>query len=140
LLWLVFTIAVCIFILVFVILASIIGKIGYVLVALSILLSVLAGIVLGILTSLWFPAMVVENLDVIAALKKSFKVASASFWTILGITLLVWLVGAVAGFILGFIGLIPFIGTLIVSIVPAVTGFIMIVFYMMIYRDKASEA
>ena len=136
LLWLVFAIAASIAVLVFVLLAAVLGRIGYILLALIIFCLVLAGIVLGILTSLWFPAMVVENLDIVAALKKSFKVAAGSFWTILGMTLLIWLIGAVAGFILGFLGFIPLLGSLIVSIIPAVTGFIMIVFYMMLYRDK----
>lgn len=140
LLWLVFSIAACLAILIFVLLAAVIGKIGYVLVALVVLTVILAGIALGTLTSLWFPAMVAEELDVLEGLKKSFKVAGESFWTILGLTLLVWLIGAVAGFVLGFFGIIPVIGSLVVSMVPAVTGFFMMAVYMMIYREKASGA
>lgn len=137
--WLVFTIAAGVVVLVLGVLTSVIKWLGILLLIIAIICIIIAAIILGVLTSLWFPAMVVDNMEVMAGLRKSIEIAKSCFWTILGIILLVWLLGVVAGAILGLFGIIPVIGSLIVSIVPTVTGFAMTVFFVMIYRDKTRE-
>jgi len=98
----------------------------------------LAIAVISVLTSLWLPAMIVDNLDVMPALKKSFEVAKSSFWTILGITLLIYVISGVAGAIVGILNVIPLIGPIITSVIPAATGFVVYTFLMMLYREKTS--
>lgn len=134
--WVLFAIAAGVVFLVLGLVTAVIKWLGIVLMVLAFLCVVAAAIALGVLISLWFPAMVIDNLDIMAALKKSIDVAKENFWTLLGITLLIWLAGAVAGGVLSLFGLIPLIGSLIVSVVPAITGFVTIVFYMMVYRDR----
>lgn len=121
-------------------LTAAIGWVGGILLVLVILALFVAGVVLFVLLSLWLPAMVVDNLDVVAAAKKSIEIAKAAFWLLLGISLLVWIAGAIVSGILSFLGFIPLIGSLILSVIPAVTGFIMTVFYLQVYRDKTGKA
>mgnify|MGYP005846718319 CR=1 FL=1 len=117
-------------------LTAVIKWIGVLLIVLAILGAIIVSVGIAVLVSLWFPAMVVDNLDVIAALRKSIAIAKGNFLTILGICILIWLTGVVAGSVLGLFGIIPVIGSLIASIVPAVTGFVFIVFFLMLYRDR----
>lgn len=105
----------------------------------AILLLVALGLAMTALLSLWFPAMVVSNLDVMAALKKSIEVVRKDFWMIVGITLLINIAGGIAGSILSFLNAIPLIGPIITSVIPAVTTFVLTVFYMMVYKDKAEN-
>lgn len=92
------------------------------------------------LISLWFTAMVVDGFDVLSAFKKSIDIVKGCFWTVFGITLLVGIIAAAAGGILGLIfGGIPVLGSIITSTVPAVSAFIMIVFSLMIYREKTGR-
>ena len=117
-LWLVFGIAVFVIFLIFGLITAVIKWLGILLIILGVIGTALAAITLGICVSLWFPAMVADNLDVMSALKKSIEVAKGSFWTLLGITLLVWLVSAVAGGVLGLFGLIP-----VKSFFPAIKSY-----------------
>lgn len=137
--WIIFLLAALIIFLILGLLTAAVKALGVILLILAGIAVPLAGIVISILISLWFTAMVVDNLEVMDALKKSIALAKSNFPTILGITLLVWLAGAVAGSILGFIGLIPLIGPLVVSIVPAATSFVITVFYIMLYRNKTGK-
>jgi len=84
--------------------------------------------------------MVVDNLDVMAAAKKSIEIVRTSFWTVLGITILVAIACGIAGFILGLLRVIPLLGPIIASIVPTVQTFVMVVFLLMIYREKTGKA
>lgn len=99
----------------------------------------IAVIVLIVLLSMWFSAMVVDGLDVVAAARKSIEVVRTSFWTVLGISILVAIACGIAGVILGLLGRIPLLGRIIVSIVPTVQTFVMLVFYLIIYREKAGR-
>lgn len=92
-------------------------------------------IFISIKLSLWFTAMVVENLSLIDALKKSFRTTKGRFWPILGITLLVQICGSVVGMLFSLFNLIPIVGAVISSLVPSSVAFIMIVYYIALYRD-----
>lgn len=98
-----------------------------------------AGIIVAILLSLWFPAMVVDDMGLVDAAKKSIAVVKENFWTIFGVTVLVNIGGAVVGAILSFLGFIPFIGTILLSVIPTATGILLTVFYFMVYRDKTRK-
>jgi hypothetical protein len=90
--------------------------------------------------SLWFPAVCVEDSDIIQGLKNSFRAVNGSFWPILGITLLVTLCGSIAGAILGgIIGLIPVIGNIVAPVISGLADFILMAFYFDIYREKTGR-
>ena len=119
---------------------SLLGGIGSVILALIMLAIFIAVAVLFVLLSMWLSAMVVDNLDVMAAAKKSIEIVRTSFWTVLGITILVAIACGIAGFILGLLRVIPLLGPIIASIVPTVQTFVMVVFLLMIYREKTGKA
>lgn len=96
-------------------------------------------IILMILLSMWLSAMIVDGLDVIAAAKKSIEVIKSCFWTVLGITLLVSIACGIAGAILGLLRVIPLLGPIIGSIVPTAQSFIMIVFLLILYRERTGK-
>ncbi|MGE5614418.1 MAG: hypothetical protein ACM3XR_08425 [Bacillota bacterium] len=118
---------------------SVLGGIGLALMALVILALFLAYIVLNTLLCLWFSAMVIDNLDVVASAKKSVEIVKSFFWTVLGINVLVLIAGSIVGGILGFVNIIPLLGPIIFSIVPSAQTFISLVFYIMFYRDKTGR-
>lgn len=119
---------------------SAIGGVGAILMVLIILAIIVIAIVVGVLLSMWFAAMVIDGLDVVAAAKKSIEVVKGCFWTVLGITLLVGVAASIAGGIIGVIlGWIPFIGTVVASAVPAAQAFVMVVFSMMLYRERTGR-
>lgn len=132
-LWLAFTVASAVLIGIFALIRL------YVIVVLLFIIIAVAALVLSVLISFWFSAMVVDNLTVIDAVKKSFEIAKSCFWTIIGITLLVWIAGAILGAILSIFSGIPLLGPIIVTVAPAAVAFIMIVFYLIVYRDKAGK-
>jgi hypothetical protein len=138
-LWVVFGLAVTIIFVLLGLLTAIIKAVGVLLMVIAVLAVIAAAITLWILTNMWLPAMIVDNLDVLPALRKSIEVLKTNFWTLLGISLLLWLAQVIAGAIIGVLGGIPLIGALIISVVPAVYGFIMAVFYTMVYRDKTGK-
>jgi hypothetical protein len=120
---------------------SAIGGIGAVLMVLIILAIIVIGIAISVLLNMWFAAMVIDGLDVVAAAKKSIEVVKGCFWTVLGITLLVGIAASIAGTIIGaIVGWIPFIGRIVASAVPAAQAFVMIVFSMMLYRERTGRA
>lgn len=110
-----------------------------------------------ILTSLWFPAMVADGLDVFSAFRKSVRVVGSSFWIICGINFVVGLAsifaasvaGAVAGIISGILGLpgsSPVISTIITSFLTIVGAavisarqFVLATARLMIYREKTGN-
>lgn len=104
------------------------------------LAAVAVGIAIGVLLSLWFAAMVIDDLDVVSALKKSVETAKSSFWTLLGIGLLVALASSIISGILSFIGIIPVLGPVILSVIPTAASFLMTVFYILVYRDKSGRS
>jgi hypothetical protein len=117
------------------------------LMGLGIVISILLGVVLvlaligfSFLTVYWFPAMVIDNLGVIAAFKKSIEVSKSYYWPTVGLILLVSLVGAVISTSVALpFALLPYVGVVISSVPTALSSFITIVFVMMIYRDKTGN-
>lgn len=99
----------------------------------------IGAIILSVLLSLWFSAMVADNLDVFEAAKRSVEIVKSCFWTLVGISLLVPIAGSIISAILGFLNYIPLIGPLVLSVIPAATTFVMVVFYLLVYRDKTGK-
>lgn len=97
-------------------------------------------VILGILISMWFSAMIVDKLDIIASVRKSVEIVKSCFWKVLAITVLVSIATAIAGSILGILGGIPLLGPIIYSAVPTAQSYIMIVFLMSLYREKTGKA
>ncbi len=121
-------------------LLGLLGTVGNVLMFIIMLAVAVFFIALVVLLSMWFAAMVVDGLSVVDAAKKSIEVVKGCFWTVLGITVLVYILFAIAGFILGLLRVIPLLGPIIYSVVPAGQFFVMAVFLLMVYRDKTGRA
>jgi len=92
-----------------------------------------------ILISMWLSAMIVDNLDVVAAAKKSIEVVKGCIWTVLGVTVVVSIATAIAGTILGLLGGIPLLGPIIYSAAPTAQAFVMIVFLLTLYRERTGK-
>ncbi|HHV29413.1 DUF7847 domain-containing protein [Acetivibrio mesophilus] len=111
---------------------------------LGIVLTVIVGIVLGLvmygikcILSYWFPAMVVDNMNVISAFKKSIEIGKSYLWQTIGVTILISIASSVITGTLGvFAGMLPYVGYVLISIPAALGSFITLVFYMTVYRDK----
>ncbi|NLV36051.1 MAG: hypothetical protein GXY17_05175 [Clostridiaceae bacterium] len=120
-------------------LTTVIGGLGILLLGIIILALVVVFIVLSVLLSLWFSAMVIDGLDVVAAAKKSIEVVKGFFWTILGITVIVAIAASIISAIIGFLGAIPLLGPILISVVPTAQTFLMIVFSIMVYRERTGR-
>ena len=138
--WIVFMIAAFIIILILALLTAVIKWFGVFLLFIAIMAMIVAALVVITITSLWFASMVVDDFDVTKALKKSIELARKDFWMILAVIVVVAIEGGIAGGILSFFGVIPVIGTLILSVIPATTEFFMVIFYLMFYRDKTEKS
>lgn len=117
-------------------LLGVLGSVLMVIITLAISILIIA---VYILLSLWFAAMVVDGLPIMDAAKKSIEIVKGCFWTVLGISLLIWLLFLIAGFVLGLLRVIPLLGPIIYSAVPAGQFFLTAVFYLMVYRDKTGR-
>ncbi|AEV69561.1 hypothetical protein [Acetivibrio clariflavus] len=95
--------------------------------------------VFSYLISLWFPAMVSDNLGVGDGLKKSISVVKSYFWPIVGISILVAIGSGILSAIAGFLKGIPVLGHVVLSFISALVEFIMIVFCFEVYRDKTGK-
>lgn len=115
---------------------TLLGSFGDVLLTLVIFAIFVIVVVFIVLLSMWLSAMVVDNLDVVAAARKSIEVVKTSFWTVIGISLLVAIACGIAGFILG---LVPFLGPILTSAASSVQVFVMIVFLLSMYREKTGK-
>lgn len=123
-----------------VIIAAVSKVAGILLLVLFILAFIVGCITLSVYMSLWFPAVCIEDTDIIQGLKNSFKYVSGSFWPIFGITLLMSLCGGIASMILsGVIGWVPIIGSVVGPVVSALAEFILMVFYFEVYREKTAR-
>jgi hypothetical protein len=63
--------------------------------------------------SLALPAMMLENIGVFAALKRSWRLSITSFWRVLGIRFLAWFIGFLLGNVLG--GLLDVAGSAVLA-------------------------
>jgi hypothetical protein len=110
---------------------------GVFLLILVILAEIAAWIAVMTLLSLWLPAMIIDDMGVIDAAKKSVEIVKKNFWTILGITLLIAILGGIAASIVGAIfGFIPIIGAVIATVVPALVEVLRMAFYFIYYRGE----
>ena len=134
--WLGFGILVALFGLISALFIAISKWLGILFIVIMFLLIIIAVVYVGVNMSLWFPAMVVENIDVLSAFKKSFSLVKRNFLMILGINLLVGIVASLASLILSILGMIPLLGSIILSIVPTASSFTMIVFFLMYYKGE----
>ena len=108
---------------------------GWIFFLLGILLVSFGVIALGVFLSFWFYAMVLDDLKVMEAFKRSFAVAKRCFWTLVGIGILI---GIAEGLLGGFIGIfanVPVLPTLLNSFVTATAAVVRMVFLFMIYRS-----
>ncbi len=140
-LWIGLTVAYLILVAIGVVVVTAVSNVaGAILLVLFTLAFIAACVVFGVYTSLWFPAVCVENSDIITGLKNSFRYVSGSFWKILGISILISIFGTIAGSIVGLVvGWIPIIGGAVSSIVSSLAQFITIVFFFEIYREKSGK-
>ncbi len=136
---LVIGIAVFLLILILGLLVTLLKGVGVAIMVIVALALVVAGIVFYVLISMWFSAMVVDGLDVVGAFKKSVEVVKGSFWTVLGITLLIAIAAGIAGFILGLLRGIPLLGPIIYSAVPTAQFFVSAVFLLTLYRERTGR-
>lgn len=125
--------------LIMILLVSLLKGFGVVLMIIVIIGLVIFYIAFGTLISLWFPAMVIDGLDVFAAFKKSIEIVRNCFWTVFGITVLVGIAASIASFILGFLDGIPVLGTIILTAIPAIQYFVMAVFSLLVYRENTGR-
>jgi hypothetical protein len=120
-------------------LVALLKGVGVALMIIVMLALFVALIVFGILISMWLSAMITDGLDVVAAAKKSIEIVKSSFWTVVGVTILVNIAIYIAGAILGLLSRIPLLGPIIYSAVPTAQLFIMIVFLMTLYRERTGK-
>jgi hypothetical protein len=110
---------------------------GVLLLFIVILAEIAAGIAVATLLSLWFPAMIIDNMSVVDAAKKSVGIVKKNFWIVLGITVLIAIVGGIASSIVNAIfGFIPLIGAVVATVVPALVEVVRMAFYFMFYRGE----
>ncbi|HOQ00871.1 MAG TPA: hypothetical protein PK604_08630 [Acetivibrio clariflavus] len=95
--------------------------------------------VFSYLISLWFPAMVSDNLSLGDGLKKSISVVKSYFWPIVGIKILVTIGSGILSAFAGYLKAIPVLGYVVLSFISAIVEFILIVFYFEVYRDKTGK-
>lgn len=119
-----------------IIIAFVSKVIGILLIILFYLAFFVASIALSVYMYLWFPAVCIENSGIIEGLKNSFRIVNGSFWPLLGITLLIKIGGGIVGFVLG---IFPFIGTVMSSVVSSLALFVTIVYYFEVYRAKTGR-
>lgn len=135
-LWLLIFISTIISLLIIGVIASKAGDIGMYIILVSVVALILFSILIAVISNLWYPAMVIEDLGVVEGFKKAFSIGKSKFWTLLGISILVAIASAVGGFIFGLFTFVPYLGTVLAKLIPAAASFIMITFYIMVYRDK----
>ena len=129
-------VAIALVALIFVLLIRILGAIGIILAIIFGILAIIVIISVNTLTSLWFPAMMVDNMNVIDALKKSFFVVKEKFFMVFGVVILISLIGFALSIVFLLVSWIPLIGPAIASIGPAVVAFLTFTFYLMLYEDN----
>jgi hypothetical protein len=111
------------------------GESGIIVFFLGIILLFVLSITLAFFLSFWFGAMVLDDLGVMSALKKSFAIAKRCFWTLVGIGLLIAIAEAVVGGIVGFFAFVPLLPTILNSAISAVAAVVHLAFLFMIYRS-----
>lgn len=113
--------------------------VGVIFLIIALIAMFIVGIMLSVFMSLWFTTMVVDDLDVIGGLKRSVGIAKKNFFVLLGVDILIAIGSFVVSGILGMlVGWIPVIGTIVLSVVPTASAFIMIAFRMDLYKQSSN--
>ncbi len=99
---------------------------------------IVGAIYIGINMSLWFPAMVADDLNVISALKKSFRIVNGNFWMVLGVNMLLSLGASLIGSLVSILDQVPFIGIIARALPSTLSSFILMIFYMIFYKNNSS--
>jgi hypothetical protein len=128
-------IALIIYVIALITMLTTMGDAGIFVLIIGFLLLFVIGFAIAIFLSFWFASMVLDDLGVMAALKKSFAIAKRCFWTLVGIGLLIGIAEGIVGGIVGFFGFIPLLPTILTSGVSAVAATVHMVFVFMIYRS-----
>ena len=132
---LVVAVSVILYVIVLITLIAAMGESGIIVFFLGFFLLFVFALAIGIFLSFWFAAMVLDDLGVMAALKKSFAIAKRSFWTLVGIGLLLAIAEAIIGGFLGFFAFIPLLPTLLTSALSAFVVVVHLAFLFLIYRS-----
>ncbi|ABN52452.1 MAG TPA: hypothetical protein DEF39_13570 [Hungateiclostridium thermocellum] len=94
--------------------------------------------------SYWYPAMLVDSMKVTSAFKKAVEVGRSCLWQTVGITFLI----SMANFFItvtlkNFANTLPRVGIylepVLISIPSGLAGFILLAFYLAVYRDKTRK-
>ena len=121
-------------------LTAILKWFGIMLIVLTAIVFAVICVVIYVLLSLWLSVMIVDDMDIVPALKRSIQISWTNFGSLFGIILLISIVSAVAGALFNVIfGWIPVIGPVICSLVSAASAFISTIFFIMFYREKTGR-
>ena len=97
-------------------------------------------VLVTVLLSLWLPAMVADDLNVLDAAKKSVELMKHSFISILMIYLTVNIsAGILQFFVRTAFGWIPVFGDIAGSLVPAITAALLLAYYIILYRSVTGK-
>ncbi|HOM01669.1 MAG TPA: hypothetical protein PLH43_02430 [Acetivibrio sp.] len=92
--------------------------------------------------SYWFPAMLVDNMNVTSAFKKAIEVGRSYLWQTIGISFLISMANStIVGALSGFADALPhvvrsYVVPVLISVPSGLASFIMMAFYLAVYRDK----
>lgn len=131
----VFVVALIIYLIALITILTTAGESGILVFFLGIILLFVILVVFAFFLSFWFGGMVLDDLGVWAALKKSFSIAKRCFWTLVGIGLLIAIAEGILGGIVGFFAFVPLLPTILNSVVTAVASVVHMAFLFMIYRS-----
>lgn len=132
---LLFVVALVIYVIVMISILAAMGESGIFVFILGLVLLIVISIAVAFFVSFWFGGMVLDDLGVWAALKKSFSIAKRCFWTLLGIALLIAVAEGIIGGVVGFFTFIPLLPTVLNSAVTAVATVVHTTFLFMLYRS-----
>ncbi|PKM86190.1 MAG: hypothetical protein CVU85_08480 [Firmicutes bacterium HGW-Firmicutes-10] len=132
---LLFVVALVIYVIVMISILAAMGESGIFVFILGLVLLFIVSIAVAFFVSFWFGGMVLDDLGVWAALKKSFSIAKRCFWTLLGIALLIAVAEGIIGGVVGFFTFIPLLPTVLNSAVTAVATVVHTTFLFMLYRS-----
>ncbi len=121
-------------------LTSVIGDIGFILIIIAAIALVCFLVYIGMMLRLWFPAMLIDNLGVMQALKAARTAIKGVFWKMLLVHLLTGIViGIVNAVLMELVGEIMVVGPLIKGTLNGLSATILLVFVMFVYYGDAKD-
>ncbi len=128
-------IAIVLYVIALVTMLTFMGESGIIVFFLGLILLFILAVAISFFLSFWFGAMVLDNLSVMAALKKSFTIAKRCFWTLVGVGLLLAIAEGIVSGIIGFLTFVPLLPLVLTSAVSAFALVVHVAFLFMIYRS-----